>query len=125
MDKKYLQINNIDAYIVAFNLSNIVWKIVSQWGYFEKDTLGKQFTRAVDSISANIAEGFGRYGKKDKINFYRYSYGSVKEALDWNEKAKSRKLILNSQYVCISQELEKLPKLINQLIQYTNRKLNY
>jgi len=39
MDKKYLQINNIDAYIIAFNLSNIVWKIVSQWSYFEKDTL--------------------------------------------------------------------------------------
>ncbi|MCK4639103.1 MAG: four helix bundle protein, partial [Bacteroidales bacterium] len=26
---------------------------------------------AADSISANIAEGFGRYHKKDKIKFYR------------------------------------------------------
>jgi len=33
-------------------------------GLFAKDTIGKQFARSVDSISANIAEGFGRYTKK-------------------------------------------------------------
>lgn len=36
-----------------------------------------QIINAIDSISANIAEGFGRYGKKDKIKFYYYSFGSV------------------------------------------------
>ena len=70
--QQFLQLNQIGAYMIAFKLSNDVWKIVLKWDYFAKDTIGKQFTRAVDSISANIAEGFGRYGKKDKINFYRY-----------------------------------------------------
>jgi four helix bundle protein len=123
MDKKYLQLNDIDAYKIAYHLSTFVWRIFVRWDYFAKDTIGKQFVRAADSISANIAEGFGRYGKKDKINFYRYSYGSVKEVFDWNEKAKIRELLSAKEYQHIFQELEKLPKAINQLIQFTNLKL--
>lgn len=123
MVQKYLLLNDIDAYRISFHLSNYIWNIVITWNYFEKDTVGKQFARSIDSISANIAEGFGRYGKKDKINFYRYSYGSVKESLDWNEKSKIRKLIAEEQYNFILNELQKLPKLINQLIQYTNNSL--
>jgi four helix bundle protein len=75
------------------------------------------------SISANIAEGFGRYFKKDKINFYRYSQGSLKESFDWNEKSKVRNLITQKEYDYIYSELEKLPKSINQFIKYTNEKL--
>jgi len=82
-----------------------VWDIVLKWDHFYKETVGKQFARCVDSISANIAEGFGRYTKKDKIGFYRYSYGSIKEALDWNEKSKVRKLISYSEYGHILEEL--------------------
>src|SRR5574340_69986 len=122
-EKKYLKLNNIECYKTAFNLSNYVWSIVIDWDYFVRDTVGKQFVSAIDSISANIAEGFGRYGKKDKVNFYRYSYGSIKESLDWNEKSKVRKLITKEQYDYIFTELQKLPKSINHLILFTNSKL--
>ncbi|TKC08421.1 four helix bundle protein [Pedobacter polaris] len=73
--------------------------------------------------SANIAEGFGRYHKKDKVKFYYYSFGSVKECLDWNEKAKVRKLISEEVYIKIFGVLETLPKEIHQLIKFTNDKL--
>lgn len=122
-NKKYLKLNDITAYKTSFQLSNYVWGIVVKWEYFAKDTIGKQFVRATDSISANIAEGFGRYGKKDKIKFYRYSYGSVKEALDWNEKAHKRFLVSDQEYRHIFEELKKFPKEVNHLINYTNKKL--
>jgi len=77
----------------------------------------------VDSISANIAEGFGRYTKKDKIKFWRYSQGSMNESLDWNQKAKVRDLINEKEYEFTFNELQKLPKAINSLILYTNQKL--
>ncbi len=51
-----------------------MWDIVSAWDSFTGDTIEKQFVRATDSISANIAEGFGRYGKKERIRFYRYAW---------------------------------------------------
>jgi len=123
MEKKYLQLNDIDAYKTAFNMSNYVWDIVVKWHWFAKKHIGGQFVEAVDSISANIAEGFGRYHKKDKIKFYRYSSGSIKESLDWNEKSKVRKLLSEKEYNHIFKELDKLPKELNQLIKYTNLKL--
>ena len=122
-EKSYLKLNDISAYKISFHLSNYIWNIIINWDYFTKDTVGKQFTRSTDSISANIAEGFGRYNKKDKIKFYRYSFGSLKESLDWNEKAKIRELLTREQYKYILSELQKLPKEINWLIKFTNEKL--
>jgi four helix bundle protein len=116
MEKKYLKLNDIKAYKIAFNLTNYIWDIVIEWDWFAKKHVGGQFVEAVDSISANIAEGFGRYNKKDKIKFYRYSQGSLKESLDWNEKSKVRNLINNEQYKHILGELQKIPQELNQLL---------
>ena len=123
MEKKYLDLNDISAYGSALEISNYVWKIIFEWEYFAKNTVGLQWARAIDSMSANIAEGFGRYTKKDKIKYYRYSFGSLKESQDWLEKAYYRKLILEEQYKYIKSALEKMPREINHLIKYTNEKL--
>lgn len=123
MEKNYLQLNKITAYTKSFHLSNMVWDLVTGWDSFAKYTIGQQFVDAVDSISANIAEGFGRYYKKDKVKFYYYSFGSVKESLDWNEKARVRKLVNEETYSKIFATLETLPKEIHQLIKFTNEKL--
>jgi len=123
MPEKYLMLNDIDAYKIAFRLSNFIWDIVIRWGHFERRTVGAQFVEAADSISANIAEGFGRYFKKDKIRFYHYSAGSTKECFDWNQKAWVRKLLSEAEYKFIFTELQKLPEAVNRLIKYTNLKL--
>src|SRR3989339_2151675 len=116
MEKKFLNLKDIDCYILSYRLSNYVWEIIIKWDYFTKNTIGSQFTRAIDSISANIAEGFGRYFVKDKVNFYRFSRGSIMESLDWNEKAFKRKLLTKEEYQYILKELQNLPMEINQLI---------
>ena len=121
--KKYLELEDIDCYTRSFSLSNYVWKIVVTWDNFSKNTVGIQLTKAMDSIPANIAEGFGRYGKKDKVKFYYYSYGSLKESQDWNEKSKIRSLINQEQYTHIQNELKTLPIELHQLILFTNSKL--
>ena len=120
---KYLQLNDINCYKRAFLLSKFVWDIVIKWNWFEKKTVGTQFVTAIDSISANIAEGFGRFGKKDKIKFYYYSFGSAKESLDWNEKSKMRGLLFEKDYKHIFDDLQILPKEIHQLINFTSEKL--
>lgn len=121
--RKFLKLNDIEAFRISFHLSNYVWDVVLKWSNFSQRTVGEQFVRAVDSISANVAEGFGRYGKKDKIKFYRYSQGSLSESLNWNEKSKVRKLLSREEYNFIFTELQKLPKAINSLILFTNQKL--
>jgi len=67
MNKKYLTIDDISSYKIAYDLSNYVWKIVISWDYFARKTIGNQFVRSIDSISANIAEGFGRYNKRKRF----------------------------------------------------------
>lgn len=121
--KKYLSPTDSKAYEIAFELSNYVWNIFISWDYFAKKTVGIQFVTSVDSISASIAEGFGRYFKKDKINFFRYARGSTIEAIDWNEKAMLRMLLSEPQYLHIKRELEQIPFEINLLIKITNEKL--
>jgi len=75
--------------------------------------------------AANIAEGFGRYHKKDKIKFYRYSNGSLLESIDWIRKSQVRGLITKDQFDFIINHFNELPKELNQLIKYTNIKLKY
>jgi len=41
-------------------LGEKIWQIVAEWDYFQKDTVGKQWVKASDSVGANISEGFGR-----------------------------------------------------------------
>jgi|SRR3989339_756313 len=124
MQKKFLQLNDIGIYKLSYNLSNYVWKIVVEWDHFSKSSVGIQYVKVVDSVSANIAEGFGRYSKKDKVKFYRYSFGSLKESMDWTQKAKARSLISDKQYEIIMGELLRFPREIYSLINFTNEKLS-
>jgi four helix bundle protein len=117
-------LNDLECYHVVFELRYSIWAIIISWNYSEKDTEGKQFVRAVDSISVSIAEGFGRYGKKDKIKFYKYAKGSLQECFDWNKKIKIRNLISPEQYEVLSTEFNKLPKPINAFIKFTNENLS-
>ncbi|RFZ95761.1 four helix bundle protein [Mucilaginibacter conchicola] len=122
-EKNYLQLDDLTCYKSSFAFTNEVWRIVIKWDYFAKDTIGKQFVNAADSISANIAEGFGRYHKKDKIKFYYYSFGSVKECVDWCNKALVRNLIDNETHLRFTATLNALPKEIHQLIKFTDERL--
>lgn len=108
MGEKFLNLANISAYKRSLYLSNNVWNIVIKWDYFPRKTAGEQFIEAIDLVSANIAEGFGRYQKKDKIRFYRISLGSISESFDWAEKSRTRNLINNKQYADIIEKLKEL-----------------
>ena len=116
-------LEDFKVYQLAMDFGEKVWNIVIKWDWFAKRTVGIQSVTAIDSISANIAEGFGRYSKKDKIKFYYYSFGSVKESFDWDEKSNIRKLLTKKQYEHILNELQALPKEIHQLIKFTMEKL--
>ncbi len=63
----------------AHNLVLEVYKITKSFPSEEKFGLFSQMRRASVSIATNIAEGFRKRGKKDKINFYNRSQGSLDE----------------------------------------------
>ena len=63
----------------AFNLSIDVFKITGTLPRSEDYGLISQLRRSANSISANIAEGFGRNTNKDKNQFYIIARGSAFE----------------------------------------------
>jgi four helix bundle protein len=112
-------LEDLRVYRVAYELSQIVWGIAVKWDIFAKKTIGSQFVDAIDSVSANIAEGYGRFHKKDKIKFYYNARGSLYESMDWLNKAHDRKLITEDEYSAISKLMSDLPHELNGLIKST------
>ena len=86
-------LEKLEVYELAELFSDEIWEIVVNWGSFKKDTIGKQIVSSSDSISANIAEGYGRFYYKESKQFYFYSRGSLQETKSWLGKCKRRKII--------------------------------
>jgi four helix bundle protein len=74
---------------LALFVSDIGWHDVSK---LVKDgrtiKLSDQLSRALGSISANIAEGYSRGTGKDRARFYEYALGSARESRDWYYKGR-------------------------------------
>ena len=110
------ELTDIEIYIISEEFSNQIWGIVKHWNYFEKETLGKQLVRAADSISANIAEAFGRYHYKDRQKFGYYARGSFEETKSWLRKSHQRNLLNNCQIEILNTTVAKIGPKLNSLI---------
>jgi four helix bundle protein len=111
-----IKLIELEVYKSALEIGDKVWEIVNQWDYFNKDTLGKQFVRAADSMALNIAEGYGRYFYKENKNFNYYSRGSAFESTSCLRKALNRKLISDEENVLLRQLFSRYFRLMNGYI---------
>src|SRR5258707_12631254 len=109
-------LEDFKVYNLAMKLGEDVWSIVNRWSYFEKDTVGKQFVRAADSIAANLSEGLGRYHYKESKNFSYYSRGSLFENKTWLTKAFNRGLVDESDHKKMMDDLDSIGKMLNGYI---------
>jgi four helix bundle protein len=50
--------------------------------------IADQLYRTLGSIAANIAEGYSRASVKDRMRFYEYALGSVREAGEWYQRGR-------------------------------------
>lgn len=63
----------------AIELAASIYQLTKRFPSSEQFALTNQIRRSVSSVPANIAEGFGRQGQKEKIQFYSIAYGSLLE----------------------------------------------
>jgi four helix bundle protein len=93
-----MRLENLEMYKLSLKIADDIWDIVCKWDFFTKDTIGKQFVRAADSIAANISEGYGRYHYGEIRNFNYYARGSLFETKTWIEKSYRRKFISSDEF---------------------------
>lgn len=111
-------LEKLDVYNNAELFSDEIWLLVGKWDQFKKDTIGKQLVRCADSISANIAEGYGRYFYKESKQFYFYSRGSIQETKSWLSKCKRRNIIESNKCEELLANAEKLLAMLNAYIKF-------
>ena len=111
-------LEKLEVYQLSETFSDIIWEIVMEWDNFLKDTIGKQIVRSADSVSANIAEGYGRYYYKESKQFFFYSRGSLQETKSWLSKCKRRKIIEKSKTEELLNEAEKILAKLNGYIKF-------
>ena len=70
---------DIIAWQKGYEFVLLTYKVTRQFPDFEKYGLSSQFQRAAVSIIANIAEGYKKLSKADKLRFMNISQGSLEE----------------------------------------------
>ena len=106
---------DLDVWKNALQFAVSIYRSSENFPKAELFALTSQLRRAGSSISANIAEGFGRRTNKDKIHFYTIAYGSTLEVKNFLYLSselgyidRSRLDILLSESIVIQKQLNSL-----------------
>jgi four helix bundle protein len=110
----------IKAWQKARELSREIYELTTKGSFSRDFALKDQINRATGSIMDNIAEGHGRGGKLEFINFLSYSEGSTSEAMSQLYRALDRKHITDEEFNIAKSRTEEVSKMIGGLIKYLN-----
>lgn len=99
------------------DIADWVWEGCKEWTGASR-YIADQLCRAIDSVGANICEGYGRGSPGQLRQFYGYAKGSGMEAAYWMDRAVSRRLIDvgngKLQMRCLTQSLIDLDVIIER-----------
>jgi four helix bundle protein len=112
---------DLDSWKESHRLVIAIYKLVRRLPKDERYGIVDQLRRASSSITANIAEGFGRYHFKDKIRFYYQARGSVNEVENFLLLAKDLGYVVKNDLTGIWRLCKKSEMLINGLIRSTDK----
>ncbi len=87
----------------------------------EKYKLTDQIIRSSRSITANIAEGYGRYYYKENIQFCRTSRASLSETLEHLITAFDEKYISESKLIELKTKIDTCGRLLNGYINFLKK----
>ena len=94
-----------------------VYRVCSKFPDFEQFGLRSQFTRAAVSIPANIAEGYKKLSKADKLRFFNISQVSLEECKYYILLSKDLGYISNESYIELCSLTKETSKLLLLYIQ--------
>jgi four helix bundle protein len=117
--RKVLDFTDLETWKQARHLRRLIYQLTAKFPQNENFALTSQMRRAVVSITANIAEGFGRYSYQENIQFCRQSRGSTYEIRDHLTASLDAGYISKLQYETAEQLAMSVIRLINGYIKST------
>ena len=106
---------NLKVYQNSQSLVIKIYKLLEQFPKEEKFALCDQLRRAVTSVPSNIAEGFGRFSKKEQLHYLEHSYGSLLETMCQIEIAQKLDYISNESFLAIESDITIIAKQLSGL----------
>ena len=100
----------------AHKLVLVIYRIVEEFPSKEQYALVSQITRAIVSVTSNIAEGFGRQGLKEKIQFYYLAQASLTEVQNQLIIARDLRYITQAEFGSVWERTLLVHKLLSGLI---------
>ena len=88
----------------------------------EKWALNSQIRRAVQSVPANIAEGYGRYSYQEGIRFGYIARGSLEEVYSQLTLAYELEYLEKARYDVLVVDLKNLIRLLNGYMAYLKKR---
>jgi four helix bundle protein len=116
-----MKLEDLKLYQECLDFEQEIWNIVNEWEGFNKDTIGKPFLQSADSISGNIASGYGRYNFKDKKHYCYISRGYLLKTKGWVIKSKERELLGEDKTEELIEFIEKIHRMLNAYIRSIGR----
>ena len=119
-----MKLGELEVYKISREISGEVWQVYKKFDWQMQKIVGEQWVRSVDSISANIVEGWGRFHYLDKNKFNYNARGSLYESLDWTDKFRERDKINQEEFISIINKLKLCLKKLNSYIKSTKSQAN-
>lgn len=116
MTKKIVNFTDLVAWKEGHSLVLEIYSITKQFPNQETFILSSQMQRSVISITSNIAEGFSRKGKREKIQFYSTALASLTELQNQLIIAKDLTYISEQKFNELTDLTILVHKLINGLV---------
>ena len=95
-------------------VSNRVRSRIQNWPANDRDRLGDQLLRSIDSIGVNIAEGYARFHVRERLHFYSIAQGSIEESIRHITRARHRGLLSPLESFTFFELLVKLSKSLDR-----------
>ena len=103
--------------VIAWQKAHIfvleVYKVTKHFPEDEKFGLTSQYRRAAVSIEANIAEGYKKLSRADKLRFFNIAQGSLEECRDYLILSRDLQYINNNEFETLHIKIEETSKLLN------------
>ena len=104
---------DIIAWQKAHQFVLLVYKVTKNFPEWERYGLCSQFQRAAVSIAANIAEGYKKLSKADKLRLMNVAQGSLEECRYYVLLSKDLGYIPENAYLCLNNSIEETSKFLN------------